>query len=79
MACAGAERREVLCFADVIYYRNKHQPGRQCKQAFLFKAVLFKGDELEWPECCYQVGGFEVILIIYGNCGLDQMNSFHVI
>lgn len=72
------KRSALLCRCNILL-GNKHPPGRQCKQLLLFKAVLFKGDELEWPECCYQAGGFEVIHIIYGNCGLDKMNSFHVI
>lgn len=41
-----AQTSALLCRCDILL-GNKHQPGCQREQLLLFKAVSFKGDELE--------------------------------
>lgn len=48
-----------------ILQSNKHGPGCQQEQLLLFRAVSFKGDELEWRGWRNQVGGSNVAVVIY--------------
>lgn len=53
-----------------ILLGNKHQPGCQREQLLLFRAVSFKGDELEWPGWCNQVGGLKLFTLFTRTEGL---------
>lgn len=70
-----AQTTALLCRCNILL-SNKHQPGCQHEQLLLFKAVSFKGDELEWLGWCNQVGGLNVVHVIYENWGVDKLNSF---
>ncbi len=70
-----AQTTALLCRSNILP-SNKHQPGCQHEQLLLFKAVSFKGDELEWLGWCNQVGGLDVVCVIYENWGVDRLNSF---
>lgn len=71
-----AETTALLCWCNILL-SNKHQPGCQHKQLVLFRAVSFKGDELEWLEWCSQVGGIWMLFtLIYRNRAIDELNGF---
>lgn len=74
--CRCRAQTTALLWQCNILLSNKHQPGCQHEQLLLFKAVSFKGDELEWLGWRNQVRGLNVVRIIYESWGVDKLNSF---
>lgn len=57
MAGAGAEHRQ-----DAIYYWETNiSQGVNANNSYYLGLLSFKGDELEWPGWCNQVGGLKLL------------------
>lgn len=61
--CRCRAQTSALLSQCNILLGNKHQPGCQHKQLLLFKVVSVKGDELEWPGWCNEVGGLKLFTL----------------
>lgn len=60
----SAQTTALFCRCNILQ-SNKHQPGCQHEQLLLFKAVTFKGDELEWRGWYNQAGGLDMGKMFY--------------
>lgn len=62
--CRCSKPTTTLSCTCNILLSNKHQPGCLREQLSLFKALSFKGDELECLNWCNHAGGVDVDLSV---------------
>lgn len=77
MAGAGAERRQLLCSADAIYYgaTNINQ-GVNTNNSYYLRLCLLKVMSLNGWDGAVESGGLNAAPVIYENGAVDEFNGF---
>lgn len=71
MAGAGAERREVLCFADVIYYwETNMSQGVNANNSYYLRLCFLKVMSLNGQNAAIKLGGLKLFTLFMGTVGL---------